>query len=216
MAKESNGARYRALMRASGKRVGVCVNASRETTESVPYLTHQDIVKQIQELTDMCDYLVINLSSDGARPAGIQQYYRNLPALDKLLKLSAKARDQELGKLAAYEFEQATEDYGDYQTTVKRVYSRNSIITAHRPLSLFVRVDPHAVFTENEARSRTYAIALTRYCLKYGIDGIVLCNDSEQSQEKAVYREQLLELIRAVRSEDTDNRLTITSAGCRS
>lgn len=45
LAKDSNPGKYRALMRAKGKKVGVCINASRETTESVPYLTHLDFVK---------------------------------------------------------------------------------------------------------------------------------------------------------------------------
>lgn len=53
----------------------------------------------------MCDYVVINIASEGAQTSGIQQYYRNLPALEKLLRLSSQARDQELGKLAAFEFE---------------------------------------------------------------------------------------------------------------
>lgn len=62
----------------------------------------------------MCDYVVINIASEGAQTSGIQQYYRNLPALEKLLRLSSQARDQELGKLAAFEFEQATNDITDY------------------------------------------------------------------------------------------------------
>ena len=48
------------------------MNASRDTTDSVPYLVHQDFLKQIRELTDMCDYLVLNLASEGAQASGIQ------------------------------------------------------------------------------------------------------------------------------------------------
>ena len=133
-------------MRAKGKKLGVCINASRETTDSVPYLTHMEFVKQIKELTDMCDYVVMNLASESVQSAGLQQYYRNLSALDKLLKLSSQARDQELGRIAAFEFEQATNDFNDYTKSVKRLYTRNSIISSHQPLSLYVKVDPHAVF----------------------------------------------------------------------
>ena len=94
-------------MRSMNKHLGVCVNASRETVNTVPYLTHQDFVKQIRDLTDMCDFLVLNLTApSSAMPSGLEQYYRNLPALDKLLRLTSKARDNELGKVAAMEYEE--------------------------------------------------------------------------------------------------------------
>lgn len=73
--------------------------------DSVPYLTHQDFIKQVRELTDMCDYLVINIATDGAKSNGLRQYYTNPGSLEKLLKGVAFARTQELGKLAAAEFE---------------------------------------------------------------------------------------------------------------
>ncbi len=59
-------------MRTSGKKVGVCIEANKETVESVPYLTHQDFVKQIKELTDMCDFVVLNLSTNKENYSGIQ------------------------------------------------------------------------------------------------------------------------------------------------
>ena len=37
-----------------------------ETQLSVPYLTHTDFEKNIKELTDLCDYLVINLCEDSS------------------------------------------------------------------------------------------------------------------------------------------------------
>ena len=171
------------------KHLGVCVNASRETANSVPYLTHQDFIKQIRDLTDMCDYLVLNLTApSGSMPSGLEQYYRNLPSLDKLLRLTTKARDNELGKVAAVEYEEMQATAGhevDYQASFKRHYSRNSIISLHRPLLIFVKVDPYAVFQDNQMRCQSFAVALARYCLKYGIDGIILTHDSElaKSQE---------------------------------
>lgn len=35
-----------------------------DTLESVPYMAHMDYTKQIKELTDMCDYVVIDLAGD--------------------------------------------------------------------------------------------------------------------------------------------------------
>lgn len=67
-------------------------------------------------------------------------------------------------------------------------------------------------------RCQSFAVALARYCLKYGVDGIVLAHDSEltKSQEsQEVYQEQLAEMIRAVRLEDKSYRLTVIAAGCR-
>lgn len=216
----SSDRRRRALMRSVDKKLGVCVNASRETANTVPYLTHQDFIKQIRDLTDMCDFLVLNLTApSSSMPSGLEQYYRNLPSLDKLLRLTAKARDNELGKVAAVEYEDMEAAAGhvvDYQVSVKRHYSRNSIISLHRPLIMFVKVDPYAVFQDNPLRCQSFAVALARYCLKYGIDGIVLAHDSEmKAQETQAYQEQLAELIRAVRLEDKEERLTVIAAGCR-
>ena len=54
----------------------------------------------------MCDFIVLNLTApSNSLPSGLEQYYRNLPSLDKLLRLSTKARDDELGKVAAVEYE---------------------------------------------------------------------------------------------------------------
>jgi len=41
------------------------IEANQDTIDSVPYLTHQDMCKQIKELTDLCDYVVVSLSSGG-------------------------------------------------------------------------------------------------------------------------------------------------------
>ena len=88
----------------------------------------------------------------------------------------------------------------------------------HRPLLIFVKVDPNAVFQGNSLRSQSFAVALARYCLKYGIDGIILTHDSAiQEKEEAAGEphDQLADLIRAIRLEDKEHRLTVIAAGCR-
>ena len=87
-----------------GNLVGASVRASIETAESVPYLTHLDFSRAVRELTDIADYTVLNLAKD-THSSGIRQYYRNYQSLDKLLKGAHKARVNELGKLAALEYE---------------------------------------------------------------------------------------------------------------
>ena len=67
-------------------------------------MTHTDFLRCVKDLTDFCDYAVINLCYD-KNSSGIKQYYHNEKALDKLLKSVVDARNQELGKLAAYEYE---------------------------------------------------------------------------------------------------------------
>jgi hypothetical protein len=66
----------------------------------------------------MCDYVVINIATDGAQSNGLNQYYHNSFALEKLMKGVAFARTQELGKLAASEYELMTGDNHDYLTSV--------------------------------------------------------------------------------------------------
>ncbi len=85
----------------------------------------------------MCDYTVINLCND-KKSSGIKQFYYNDVALDKLLKNADEARNLELGKLAAFEFEQVTNDITDYTSSVKRFYLRNSVISGLKPMMLFV------------------------------------------------------------------------------
>ena len=35
-----------------------------DTQDSIPYLTHHDFLKNIKDVTDFCDYAVINLCND--------------------------------------------------------------------------------------------------------------------------------------------------------
>ena len=44
--------------------IGVNIMANLETQESVPYLTHLDFGRSIKELTEFCDFVVLNLSED--------------------------------------------------------------------------------------------------------------------------------------------------------
>jgi hypothetical protein len=60
--------------------------------------------------------------------------------LDKFLKGVIDARNLELGKLAAYEFEQLNNDISDYTSSVKRFYQRNSIISPLRPMSILHQI----------------------------------------------------------------------------
>lgn len=47
--------------------------------------------------------MVLNLTDD-YKSSGISQYYKSEAALDKLLSNVVKSRNEELGKLAAYEY----------------------------------------------------------------------------------------------------------------
>ena len=60
----------------SGQLIGVNIQANLDTQDSVPYLTHQDFIKVVKELTDFCDYAVLNLCND-KKSSGIKQYYYN-------------------------------------------------------------------------------------------------------------------------------------------
>jgi dihydroorotate dehydrogenase len=86
--------------------IGVTIQINEETRNSVPYLAHLDFVKGIRELTELCDYVSLDLSSE-ASSAGIMQFYKNPNALEKLLKAANKSRMEELGKAAALEYELA-------------------------------------------------------------------------------------------------------------
>ena len=64
------------------------VEANGDTLDTVPYLTHYDFAKQVKELTDMVDYVVLSLSTGGtggSRSNGLQQYYTNPDAFEKLV-----------------------------------------------------------------------------------------------------------------------------------
>lgn len=52
----------------------------------------------------MCDYVAINLIND-CNSNGIKQYFNNEKAIDKLLSSVVQARNIELGKLAAFEYD---------------------------------------------------------------------------------------------------------------
>ena len=51
--------------------------ANKETVNSVPYLTHLDYVKGIKELTEIADYISLNIANNTVA-SGIKQYYHNM------------------------------------------------------------------------------------------------------------------------------------------
>ena len=70
-------------------------------------------MKQVRQFADSFDYIVVSLNSggtNGAKSSGLHQYYRNPQALHKLLSHLSKARTNEVGKLAAFDYEAATLD----------------------------------------------------------------------------------------------------------
>ena len=119
--------------------LGVNIQANLDTQSSVPYLTHQDFIRNIKDLTDFCDDAVINLCNDKSS-SGLKQYFNNDAALDKLLKSAVDARNSQLGRLAAFEYEQVTEDFNDYTSSIKRFYQRNSLVSTLNPMMLLVQI----------------------------------------------------------------------------
>ncbi len=109
-------------MRANSSNIiGISLQANPDTADNVPYLTHQDFIKGVKELNELCDYVALDLTHD-RESAGVAQYYRNPKALDKLLREVNKARMMEVGKAAALDFEQRTETIQDYSMSVARSY----------------------------------------------------------------------------------------------
>lgn len=120
--------------------IGVTIQVNEETMNSVPYLAHLDFIKGIRELTELCDYVCLDLGSE-ATLAGIQQFYKNPNALEKLLKTANKSRMEELGKAAALEFELASSVPTDYTSSVQRLYRRNCVVSTLRPMLLMIQVN---------------------------------------------------------------------------
>ena len=54
---------------------------------------------------------------------------------------------------------------------------------------------------------------LARYCLKYGIDGVIV--SAQGNQEDSELQEKLVDVIKAIRLEDKQNKLTVIAAGCQ-
>ena len=81
------------------------MKAQLDTVQSVPYLTHLDYARAVREVTEFVDYTVLNLA-DEMETTGILQYYKKgNNAMDKLLRSANKARVNELGKVAASQYE---------------------------------------------------------------------------------------------------------------
>jgi hypothetical protein len=174
----------------------------------VPYLTHQDFTRCISGLTDFCDYAVINLCRDKSS-SGLKQYYYNEQALDKLLKAVVTARNQELGRIAAFEYEQVTNDLTDYTTSVARQYQRNSIISSLRPMLLFleIRLDDLLLSGKTQAseeKALKIVKTITEKCLAHKLDGIVIQDSDDQRQNI---------LLKEIRKHDPRRELTLISVG---
>ncbi|CDW86567.1 dihydroorotate dehydrogenase [Stylonychia lemnae] len=161
--------------------IGVNVQANLDTQRSIPYLTHTDFTKNIRELNDLCDYVVLNLTED-ANSNGLSQYYKNEKALEKLISESVKARNSELGKLAALEYELADQDlYRDYTFSLRRYYQRNSMISTLKPMMIFLQISLNYV----QDKQKFLATIISK-CKIHGIDGIVLQDDSVENTKNLI------------------------------
>lgn len=121
---------------------------------------------------------MINLCNDKSS-SGLKQYYFNEKALDKLLHSAVTARNQELGRIAAFEFEHVSNDLTDYTSSVARQYQRNSILSSLRPMLLFleIRLDDLLLQAKNPASEEKalYIVKMiTQKCLKHKVDGIII------------------------------------------
>ena len=73
--------------------------------------------------------------------------------------------------LAAVEYERVTQDNKNYLTSVSRLYERKSVISYHRPMRLYLKIDP---ITAKVADPQMKAREIAQMCLKYKIDGVVI------------------------------------------
>lgn len=147
---------------------------------SVPYLSHLDFVKGIRELTELCDYVCLDLSSNTAS-AGIKQFYKNPNALEKLLKSANKSRMEELGKAAALEFELASKLPIDYSNSVQRLYRRNCVVSTLRPMLLMVQMDLSVLKSDQRL---PFLKIFSAFAKQNQIDGIVLHQDTFSNVEE--------------------------------
>ena len=71
---------------------------------------------------------------------------------------------------------------------MKRTYQRISIISKLAPTMLFIKIDPEASGTcESQSEIQRKTQSITKMCLEYGIDGIVIENQSkDQNKEDQV------------------------------
>ena len=61
-----------------------------------------------------------------------------------------QARNLELGKSAAYQYEQIVHDSKDFSASVERFYKSNSVVSTLRPMSLFLQINLSKVAKKEE------------------------------------------------------------------
>jgi hypothetical protein len=102
--------------------------------------------------------------------------------LEKLISETNKARVNELGKIAALEYEKLTEGPNfDFSTSVRRVYQRTTLISSVKPLKLMIEIDPNSAGFISEDSCRAFIRLLTHKCLDHNISGLVLKPEQENS-----------------------------------
>lgn len=140
---------------------------SQEILNSLPYLVYSDFVKQIQELHELCDFLVVDLS-EFTDKQGIKMLYRDSKSLVKLLSSVRTTRDKLLGKRAALEYEKFADDIKDPQCSVRSIYRSPAIISSNRATDLFLKIKS----TKNNLKIASEA-------KRQNFKGVILRSDSE-------------------------------------
>ena len=102
-----------------------------------------------------------------------------------------ETRNQELGKLAAFEFEQVTNDRNDYTTSVQRMYQRNSIVSSLKPMILFVQFKLDDLLSSPgepklvEEKLNKFLTTLVSKCQAYNLDGLIV-QDSDPTRQNRI------------------------------
>ncbi len=147
--------------------MGISISLRESTKNTAPYLAIREYCSSLEDLGEMSDYIVINLT--GCKPSAGLDQFKDRDSLEALLCALKQKREEELGIQSACEYElkldaEAPRKRGDIPT-MTRLYGKNGpSLTTHEPAMLFIKVnsdfpDPQAVVD---------------LALKYSIDGIIV------------------------------------------
>ena len=137
-----------------------------------------DFVKSVSDMIEFADYLVIDL--DQPDSIGLSQYYNSEKSLNKLLAQVDRKRRLELGKIAAFEFENLTQDITNPRLSVRQNFQRNSIVSTLHPPMLMLKIDGAYI------KSMKQLDLFKKACIKNNFDGIILKSDTLENAKSSL------------------------------
>lgn len=152
--------------------IGINLLPSKSTVESIPYLMKTDFERLIDEVVEMSDYIVLNISEFDKTKRKTLASFRTKQDLTKLIQKTNRRLAINLGKIAASEYwrvepeDKTSLGIINIQSEIKRARIRTAWLTKNNVPLILLKIDSY--LTESEYKT------IAEVMNEQHVDGVII------------------------------------------